>query len=684
MFRIGVDVGGTFTDFTISNSVSGENLFFKLPSTPADPSDAIVDGIAQILDTFQISADEVTYIGHGTTVATNMVIERRGVATGLITTKGFRDVLAIGRQTRPNLYDPSVENPEPLVERYRRREVCERQTAKGEVLLPLDEAELETVVKELVATGVESIAISFIHAYRNPAHEEAAARLIADKAPGVYVSVSSNVLPEFREYERTSTTVLNAYVGPKMAGYFDRLNAKIAALGIRVSPMTIHSNGGLLSIETAKRLPVTTCLSGPAAGVIGAAVVGSAAGIPDIVTFDVGGTSTDVSLIIGGKPKLTSSRVVAGYPVKLPMIDIHVIGAGGGSIAHLDDADALKVGPRSAGALPGPVAYAKGGDQPTLTDANICLNRLNPVALLDGRMPIDRAAAWSSIEERLAKPLGISVEDAAFGIIQVAAANMSRAIRAVTTEQGHDVGDIALFAFGGAGPLHAAEVARESGIARIVVPQEPGTMCARGALLSDVSLDFVRMQLAPATPETWRNACANLRAMTEQSDQWLASEQVDAAARHFELAIDAHYAGQAHEIRVPVDTVDEAGYEDFLARFGKVYRDTYGYENAEQAVFIVSCRLRAIGYVPKNVTPSYSGGESVSGAKVDERSVYFGPGEGWKQTPIYQRSALPIGEVIPGPAIIDEMSSTTVILAGQNAIIDPFGNIILTSETDHG
>jgi N-methylhydantoinase A len=678
MYRIGVDVGGTFTDFTILNSVTGDNLYFKVPSTPADPSVAIVDGIAQILNIYNIAPAAVSYIGHGTTVATNMIIERRGVRTALITTQGFRDVLAIGRQTRPALYDTSIRKPEPLVERFRRREVHERLTANGACLHPLNVEELERVLAELAETGIEAIAVCFIHAYRNPAHEEEVARVIARKLPGIYVSLSSGVLPEFREYERTSTTVLNAYVGPKMADYFDRLNARIGELGISLSPMTIHSNGGLLSIETAKRLPVTTCLSGPAAGVMGATVVGTAAGFDDLVTFDVGGTSTDVSLITGGRPKFTSSRDVAGYPVKLPMIDIHVIGAGGGSIAYIDDAGSLKVGPRSAGALPGPVAYGQGGEDPTLTDANICLNRLNPVALLDGRMPVDRDAAMASIEARIARPLGISTEAAAFGIIQVAAANMSRAIRAVTTEQGHDVAELTLFAFGGAGPLHAAEVARECGIRRILVPQEPGTMCARGALLSDVSLDFVRMQLTLATPDAWVQACQALRGMIEEGDRWLALEKVDPALREFNLAIDAHYAGQSHEIRVPLDTADEAGLDDFAVRFGQAHKAAYGYDNPDQSVFIVSCRLRAVGRVPKSVTPSYVGGTNIEQAQVGKRSVYYGAGESWRVTPIYRRSALPVGELVRGPAIIDEMSSTTVVLADHTAVIDPFGNIVIT------
>ncbi len=679
MYRIGVDVGGTFTDFTISNAGTGDTLYFKVPSTPADPSVAIIDGISQILSLYGIAPAAIAYIGHGTTVATNMIIERRGVPTALITTRGFRDVLAIGRQTRPALYDSAIRKPEPLVERYRRREVDERLTATGECLRPLDDRDLDGVLDDLVGTGVQAIAVSFLHAYRNPAHEDAAARAIARRLPGVYVSLSSKVLPEFREYERTSTTVLNAYVGPKMADYFDRLNARIGELGIPVAPMTIHSNGGLLSVDTAKRLPVTTCLSGPAAGVMGAAVVGTAAGFPDLVTFDVGGTSTDVSLIAGGRPKFTSSRDVAGHPVKLPMIDIHVIGAGGGSIAAIDDAGALTVGPRSAGAVPGPVAYGKGGAEPTLTDANICLNRLNPVALLDGRMPVDRDAAMASIEARIARPLGIPVADAAFGIIQVAAANMSRAIRAVTTEQGHDVAHLTLFAFGGAGPLHGAEVARESGIGRILVPQEPGTMCARGALLSDVSLDFVRMQLAPATPEAWAGACRALREMVEEGDRWLASEAVDRDLRAFTFAIDAHYAGQNHEIRVPLEAADDAGLDDFLARFGRAHALSYGYDIPGQPVVIVSCRLRAVGHVPKPMAPSYAGGASVAGAQIDKRSVYYGPDAGWCATPIYRRSALPVGDAVPGPAIIDEMSSTSVVLAGQTAVIDAFGNIVITN-----
>lgn len=480
MRRIGIDVGGTFTDFVVQNTTDGTVQYYKLSSTPSDPSEAILAGLSRIVEEFGFPASDVDYIGHGTTVATNMIIEERGAETGLLTTRGFRDVLAIGRQNRPSLYDTSVAKASPLVDRYRRLDVDERLAANGDVILDLDEEQLRAQAERLAQSGVEAVAICFLHSYRNPEHEERALAVVQAAMPDAYISISSKVLPEFREYERTSTTVLNTYVGPKMDRYLSRLSGGIAKIGIPVEPMTIHSNGGVLSLESVRRLPVATCLSGPAAGVVGAATVGVRAGMPNLVTFDVGGTSTDVALILNGHALFTSGRLVADHPVKLPMVDIHVIGAGGGSIAGVDDASALKVGPRSAGAAPGPAAYDRGGVVPTLTDANIALNRLDPVALLRGRMPINRELALKAIKENVADPLELTVEEAAYGILQVATANMSRAIRAVTTERGYDLDDLTLFAYGGAGPLHATEVARECGIKRVLIPQEPGTMCARG------------------------------------------------------------------------------------------------------------------------------------------------------------------------------------------------------------
>lgn len=677
MYRIGVDVGGTFTDFVLINTEDGSLSYFKVASTPADPSIGIAEGVREMLTRFAVSPADIAFFGHGTTVATNMLIERRGVATGLITTRGFRDVLAVGRQTRPSLYDYSVRKPSPLVERYRRLEVDERVDSSGTVLRPLDETEVEAVVRELIESGVESIAVSFIHAYRNPTHEQQARRVIERIAPPTYVSISSEVLPEFREYERTSTTVVNAYVGPKMRNYLDRLCSRVADVGVSIEPLTFHSNGGLVPVKTAEQFPVVVCLSGPAAGVVGSVAIGVEANITEIITFDVGGTSTDVSLITQGRPRFTSNRQVAGYPVKVPMIDIHVIGAGGGSIAALDDTGALKVGPTSAGAVPGPIAYGKGGTEPTLTDAHIVLGRLNPVALLDGRMKVDRERAAAAIEEKIARPLGLSVEAAAHGILRIATANMSRAIRAVSTEHGHDPADFVLFAFGGAGPLHAAEVADECGIKRMLVPQEPGTLCARGILLSDISRDFVQTQLAVISENTWPLIARLVADMVREGNDWLEREKVPRERRTFRLAIDARYKGQSHDIRVHMDTVTEEDRERFVEAFHQTHRAEYGHDIPDLPIEIVNCRVQAVGIVAKGAARPTTAAGSVAAARIDERQVYFGEQHGWMPTGIYRRSALPPMFLLTGPAIVEEMSATTVVLPGRRASVDAAGNILI-------
>lgn len=676
MRRIGIDVGGTFTDFVVQNTADGAIDYYKLPSTPADPSEAILNGLSQIVQQFGFPASDVDYIGHGTTVATNMIIEERGAPTGLLTTRGFRDVLAIGRQNRPSLYDTSVAKAAPLVDRYRRLDVDERLLADGEVLTPLDEDQLRQQAELLAQSGVEAVAICFLHSYRNPVHEERALAIVQSVMPDAYVSVSSEVLPEFREYERTSTTVLNAYIGPKMDRYLSRLSGGIAEIGIPVEPMTIHSNGGVLSLDSVRRLPVATCLSGPAAGVVGAAMIGSRAGMPNLVTFDVGGTSTDVALILGGRALFTSGRLVADHPVKLPMVDITVIGAGGGSIASVDDASALKVGPRSAGATPGPAAYNRGGTVPTLTDANIALNRLDPVALLRGRMPIQRDLALKAIDTHVAAPLGLTTDAAAYGMLQVAIANMSRAIRAVTTEKGYDLDGLTLFAFGGAGPLHATEVARECGIKRVLIPLEPGTMCARGALLSDVSLDFIRTCLSVVTPESWVEVCGLLEQLRQKGAEWLVGEKVPEESRRFNLAVDAHYRGQNFEITVPVNGLDETGLHAFRAKFHAAHEAEYGYAIPDRDIEIVNCRVQALGVTTRFEPAPHQGGTSLADARIGERPVFFGS-DGWLETPVYDRSALPVEVPLPGPAVIDEMSSTTIVLPGQTATVDVAGNIIV-------
>lgn len=672
MYRIGFDVGGTFTDFTAINTTDGAATHFKTSSTPHDPSEAIETGLRHFVEERGITPDQFEFVGHGTTVATNMVIERRGVPTGLITTQGARDVLEIGRQTRPHLYDYDITKPEPLVERYMSIEVPERMNADGDVLVPLDEYAVRRAAEEIRDAGMQAVAICFLHAYRDGRHERRAAEIVREVMPEAYISISSDVLPEFREFERFSTTVINAYVGPRMDRYLERFLQRLQSIGFESAPRTIHSNGGLMSVDTVRAFPVRTCLSGPAAGVVGAAKVAGASGYPNIVTYDVGGTSTDVSLVLEGRPAFTTSRLVADYPVRCPMLDINVIGAGGGSIAALDDAGALKVGPRSAGAFPGPVAYGKGGTEPTTTDANLVLGRLDADTLLSGRMTVDKEAARKAIETQIAAPLGLSVEDAALGILRIAVANMGRAIRAVSTEKGHRLSDFALFAYGGAGPLHAAAVAVETGMKSVLVPAQPGTMCARGILLSDVGFDFVRTGVSTASAEAWPQITEAFAEMYKDGDAWLDGEGIAPEAREMQYVVDARYDGQNHEVQVVLDGIDTT-YDAFLEGFRTAHRQEYGYDIADRAVEIVNLRLSVKG--ASGADPDTTHTPEVADPVMGKRQVYFDGG--WFDTTLYDRAKLPVDQVINGPAIVQEMSSTTIVEPGQTVRVDATGTMII-------
>ena len=681
MYRIGVDVGGTFTDFTLLDESSGDIHFYKTPSTPHDPSEAIEHGLRGMLDTLDMAAGQVTYLGHGTTVATNIVIERRGARTGLITTRGFRDVLELGRQARPSIYDYRVEKPPVLIPRDRRVEVLERIGPAGEVLTELDEVSLEAAVRKLADMGVESVAVCFLHSYRRPEHEERARAVLKAILPDAYITLSSEILPEFREFERMTTVAINAFVGPRMGAYLERFRGRVRQVGIPVEPYTIHSNGGLMSADTVYASPVRTCVSGPAAGVVGAAEIGRIAGLPNLITFDVGGTSTDVSLIDNATPLYTSARLVAGYPVKTPMLDIHVIGAGGGSIAMIDDAGSMKVGPRSAGAAPGPVAYGRGGTEPTITDANLCLGRLDAKTLLGGRIQIDLEAARQVIRDTIATPLGLTLEQAAHGIIQIANANMSRAIRSVSVEKGYAMGDFALCAFGGAGPLHAAEVAVECGLPRILIPREPGTVCARGMLLTDLSADYVRSFFADATLDNWQHVLTLFDSMKAEGAAWLDTEKVPAVDRRFKPVLDARYRGQNFEVKVDCDGIGPDDPAELEERFHAAHTKEYGYDIRHRAIQFVSARLQAVGVVPKAPQAEVAGGASVDSARVGSRPVYFDAAHGWLDTPVYRRVDLPAGSSIAGPAIINEMSATSLILPGQSADVDRWGNLIVSTNS---
>lgn len=677
MIRIGIDVGGTFTDLTLLDGLRA--VHHKTPSTPADPSEAIETGLRQLLTLAGTQPGDVNWIGHGATVATNMAIERKGARTGLITTKGFRDVLEIARQTRPNLYDYHDIRPPPLAPRRRRFEVPERLDQTGAILTPLDEAAVTAAGQTLAADGVEAIAIVFLHSYRNATHEQRAAEILRGLLPTAFITCSSEVSPEFREFERTSTTVLNAFVGPRMAHYLGEVRRRVMDIGIQAPPYMVHSGGGLMTLETAAAKPVRTCLSGPAAGVAAAAAIASAAGFSDVAAFDVGGTSTDIALIVDGAARVAAERDVAGYPVRAASLDISVIGAGGGSIAAVDSAGGLKVGPESAGADPGPAAYGRGGARATLTDANLVLGRLSAAAgLVEGGQALDGAAAKAVVETEVAAPLGLDVYAAASGVLQVAVANIARAIRAATSERGYNLGEMALIAYGGAGPLVAADVAAEAGCPAVIVPPAPGTLCARGILMSDPTMDFVRTVLTPANVMGWAATTEAFARMSAEANLWLAAETDNPNRRSLRRVIEARYIGQGFE--AAVDVAEETTLGDFIPKFHATHEMEYGYAIPERGVEIVNCRLIAmVTGVRSSPEPLLADddGKSVSArAAAGCRDVYF-TCDGVVKTPLYRRDALVSGDKISGPAIINEKTSTTVIPPMWSGVVDRFGNLIL-------
>ena len=494
-YRIGIDVGGTFTDLFLLDEASGAVARHKLLSTPGAPHLAPLAGIREILAQVGAQGAQVAFVGLGTTVLTNALLERKGALTGLITTAGFRDLLEIARQKRPHTFDPFVSKAEPLVPRHLRLEVVERMAADGTVLTALDHASLHAAIDRLLAQGVQAVAVCFLNAYANPAHERAAASALRERWPAGHVAVSSDVLPEFREYERLSSTVVNAYLMPATRDYFRNFAAEVARLAIADPPFIMNSGGGIMTPEQAGERPIDTLFSGPSGGVSGAVYVATRSGHGNIITFDMGGTSTDVCLVQNGKPQLSHSRMINGVPLKAAALDVHTVGAGGSSIAVLDPGGLLQVGPHSAGARPGPACYGHGGEQATVTDANVVLGRLNPQYLLGGALRIDAGRSFAAIERHIAKPKKIDVVDAAASIIAVADTSMAHAVRFVSVERGLDPGDFLLVAFGGAGPVHAAAVARHLGVAGVLIPPGPGVLCAMGVLVNDLQADFSRTRM---------------------------------------------------------------------------------------------------------------------------------------------------------------------------------------------
>lgn len=551
-YMIGVDVGGTFTDFSVFNQETGELFNYKDSSTPSDPSRAIVKGVRDVLELRNASPEEVIYLAHGTTVGTNALIEKKGCRLGLITTKGFKDLMEIGTQRRPALYNLQAQKPYPLVPSGFNCTVTERIRYDGSVETPLDEEDVRKTVRWLKEQGVAAIAVCTLFSFINPVHEERIEAIIHEEFPEAYVTISSKLAPEFREFSRMSTTVMNSYLGPVMEKYVNNFRDSIAKIGIRAEPYVTQSNGSIISIKETIDCPIKTALSGPSAGVIAAAFIGKQCGADKIITFDMGGTSADISLIENFTPQVSNERYVEGYPARIPMINIITIGAGGGSIARIDEGGALKVGPRSAGATPGPACYMRGGENPCVTDANIVLGKLNQTKILGGRMDVDIELARNAVRTKICDKSELDMKRAANGIITVVNSNMVRAIRSVSVEKGYDVREFSLMAFGGAGPLHACEVARDLGMKEVLIPPNPGTLCSLGLLLADTRFDLSRTKVVSGAAKNLNTVNEQFDNMVEQGTGLLDREGVPAERRYFEFAIDMRYQRQNFEISIPV------------------------------------------------------------------------------------------------------------------------------------
>jgi N-methylhydantoinase A len=677
--RLGVDVGGTFTDVALWDDATRRLSVLKLPSVPRDPSEGILAGIRGVGERAGVAPAALAFVAHGTTVATNALLEGKGARTALVTTRGFRDLLEIARQKRPDLYDLQADKPRPLVPRDLRLEVRERLLADGRVLEALDEAGLKAALERLAVEAPEALAVCFLYSFLDPAHERRVAEAARARGLACHVSLSSDVSPEFREYERLSTTVLNAYLGPLISRYVSRFDDEVRRLGVPRPPYINQSNGGILSVAAASRHPVRTLLSGPSAGVMGAAWAARQSGIEALITFDMGGTSTDVARVEGGQPVIAGERSVAGYPVRIPSLEIETVGAGGGSIAWVDSGGALKVGPQSAGAQPGPACYGRGGTEPTVTDANVVLGRLGGVHLLDGGMPL-RAELGRAAIERLAARLGVSPVQTARGVLSVVQTNMLGAIRIVSVRKGYDPRGYTMVAFGGAGPLHAGALARDLGIRQVLVPPAPGILCAMGLLVEPLRLDLVRTRVLPLERVAGPDVERLFAEMTAEARAWLDAEGVPAARRRLVRAFDMRYAGQNFELTIPEPAAAAAGA--LGAAFFREHERVYGYAADDEPVQVVACRLTALGEPEPLVPPRLSRAASPDAdeAQVGERPVYFEEVGDFTPTPIYRRERLRAGHRVAGPAVVEQMDATTVILPGQSAVVDDHGSLLVRTE----
>ncbi len=694
-YRVGVDIGGTFTDLIVLDMQTGEFQVGKVLTTPEDPSVAVEKVLVETLQRSEIQPADLLHVIHGTTLVTNAIIERKGAATALLTTEGFRDSIEIGRENRYDLYDLMLERPTPLVPRYLRFDVPQRTLADGTSDIRLDEAYVERLARELATRGIEAVAVVFLHSFTAPGDEQAARAIIQRTAPGLRVSLSSDVVPEIREFERASTTVANVYVQGLAERYLRELERRLGKLGFEGSFFLMLSSGGIATVDTAVRHPIRLLESGPAAGALAAAAYGAAINRPELLSFDMGGTTAKICVISDGQPQIAHQMEVdrkyrfkkgSGLPVKIPVIEMIEIGTGGGSIARIDALNLLKVGPDSSGADPGPVCYGLGGTKPTVTDANLILGYLNPDFFLGGRMALDVEAARRAVDEHLAAPLGITVEEAAWGVHQIANENMANAARVHALERGKDPRRYPLFAFGGAGPMHAVRIAQSLGSPAVIAPVGAGVLSSVGFLAAPLAFDFVRSWPAPLHALDWDQANRLLAEMEAEGTALLEASGVAARQITHRRLADMRYVGQGHEITVPLPDgiLGEPSMKSLMQAFESVYQGLYERLGPPVPVEILNWRVSSSGprpalqlKFPVHSHPGIDPGNAVGRARKGERKAYFPESGGYVATQVLDRYQLPAGAGFAGPAIVEERESTVIIGPGAHCTVDTMRNLLV-------
>ena len=679
-YRVTVDTGGTFSDFVYVNEETDEVSIAKIPSTPDDPSRAILSGVQLLIDK-GVKPTDITYFCHGTTVGTNALLESKGVKTALLVTKGFRGIYEVQEQSRPHggvIFDILYDRPALLVPASLTAEVPERVSFQGEVLEELNEAGLRAALAPLKRAEVKSLAVCLLFSFLHPKHEQRVREIVLEEMPGIEVSLSSDIVPQIREYYRLSTTVINAYLQPILARYIANLEDRLTGAGVKTRQKYImQSNGGMSTFAATAKKAVATVLSGPAGGITASVQACRTTGVQNLITFDMGGTSCDVALIKDGEPSISHRGKIDGRDIALPMIDINTVSAGGGTLARVDRFGALEVGPESAGAVPGPACYGRGGTQPTITDCNLALGYLGEDNFLGGKMKLDRKAAIAAVDS-VAKPLGMAMQDAAEGIVRIINVKMQEAVKAISTMRGHDLRDFHLLAFGGAGPLHAGRIAADLNMAGVIVPLFPGVYSAMGLVMSDVKHDYVRSRMTKIASVDEAYVDAQFADLVSHAREELQAEGFADSAIEIERSLDMRYAGQGYEISVPLPSVLKAGSLAELRKlFDELHKNQFGHTAPHEPVEIVSYRLRGIGRVPPVKLPEFKPqGLKTADAIREHRDMRF---DGKTLScPVYQREKLDVGATFNGPCVIDQLDCTTVVFPGQSVRVDNHKNMIIT------